>query len=268
MNIFVEAILKEKPDIIALQEVNQSADADFYPSIFLQNFTRCKNCDVVVRMDNHAARLANLLQEKGLVYYWTWIPVKLGYSIYDEGLAIFSNKPILNTEQFPISKIQDYSNWKSRKALGIKTAHEGGSWFYTVHMGWWNDEEELFKNQWDRILEHIKKGEHADELTFMMGDFNSPAEVREEGYDYVKHSGWLDTWNMAKQKDSGVTVEKKIDGWKECKSEGMRIDQVWVNQEICVERSSVVFNGINYPVVSDHYGVQVEIATERDKKDE
>ena len=28
---------------------------------------------------------------KGICYYWTWLPVKLGYGKYDEGMAIFSN---------------------------------------------------------------------------------------------------------------------------------------------------------------------------------
>ena len=28
-------------------------------------------------------------------------------------------------------------------------------WFYSVHMGWWNDEEEPFSEQMDRLQEHV-----------------------------------------------------------------------------------------------------------------
>lgn len=260
---FVEVIQKEEPDIIALQEVNQTAASLVYPSVFLDGYVRCKGCDVVIREDNHAARLAELLRSKGLKYYWTWIPVKLGYSIYDEGLALFSREPILETEQFPTSKIQDYYNWKSRKVLGIRTRHEGGSWFYCVHMGWWNDEEEPFKNQWDEIEKMLKeKNGHV----WVMGDFNSPAQVRGEGYDYVKSFGWKDSYVCAAKKDCGNTVEKVIDGWKaeEVNKEGMRIDMIWSRQTENVKSSRVICDGRDYPVVSDHYGVIIVVEGEKD----
>ena len=253
---FVNAIEYEKPDIIALQEVNQSAEASLYPSVLLERYTRCKDCDVVIHEDNHAARLAQLLSERGIKYYWTWIPVKLGYGKYDEGLALFSREKILETEQFPTSRIRDYRNWKSRKVLGIYTSHNGGSWFYCVHMGWWNDEEEPFKNQWDSI-EH--KVENKTGHIWVMGDFNSPAQVKDEGYDYIKSKGWVDSFVTALEKDCGNTVEKVIDGWrdKEAPVSGMRIDMIWSRVPEPVKSSKVIFNGENYPVVSDHYGVFV-----------
>ena len=44
-------------------------------------------------------------------------------------------------QQFLTSKTDDYENWKTRRILGIQP--EGSSdWFFTVHMGWWNDDEE------------------------------------------------------------------------------------------------------------------------------
>ena len=48
-----------------------------------------------------------------------------------------------------------------------------------------------------------------------MGDFNSPASVRGEGYDLVRVSGFKDTWDLAEKKDAGFTAPPKIDGWKE-----------------------------------------------------
>lgn len=262
---FVEVIKKEQPDVIGMQEVNQRIDSPIRPSVTLHGYTRCKGYGGVVRMDNHAARLAELLLEQGVTYYWTWIPVKLGYEIYDEGLALFSSKPILETQQFPTSRIQDYNNWKKRKMLGIRTAHSEDTWFYTVHMGWWKDEEEPFKMQWDKVENAL--ADHTGNV-WVMGDFNSPAQVRGEGYDYVKSFGWKDSYCMAAEKDGGNTVEGVIDGWRNDETEGtgMRIDLIWSREEVNVKSSHVICDGKNYPIVSDHYGVMIVV--EGDLKNE
>ena len=91
-----------------------------------------------------------------------------------------------------------------------------------------------------------------------MGDFNNNANVRNEGYDYLISKGLKDTFTLADTKDSGVTVKGKIDGWEKNKID-MRLDIIFANKEISVKNSSVVFNGENGDVVSDHYGVEVTI---------
>lgn len=257
---FVEMMKNEKPDIVGLQEVNQSIKSPIRPSVMLKGYTRCKGYSGVVRMDNHAARIAELLLENGLVYYWTWIPVKIGYGIYDEGIAMFSSRPILETQQCPTSRVQDYQNWKTRKILGIRTEHDENTWYYTVHMGWWDDEDEPFKNQWDKAEDALKE----EKKVWVMGDFNSPAQVRDEGYDYVKNHGWNDSYCMAEAQDSGDTVEGVIDGWREkgVSGSGMRIDHIWSKHKVKVKSSQVVFNGKQYPVISDHYGVMIIIEGE------
>ena len=258
---FAEVIYKETPDIFALQEVNQSVGAAACPSVMLSGYKRCRDCDVVIRADNHAARLAELLRKNGLTYYWTWIPIKLGYGIYDEGLALFSNQPILETKQFPTSRIQDYNNWKSRKALGIRTAHDEETWYYTVHMGWWDDEEEPFQEQWDKMEAALKD---VSGNVWIMGDFNNPAQVRNEGYDYLRKFGWNDSYYMAAVKDEGYTVEGVIDGWRDkgVQEAGMRIDLIWTKEAADVKSSCVICNGKNYPIVSDHYGVMIVVEGE------
>ena len=93
-----------------------------------------------------------------------------------------------------------------------------------------------------------------------MGDFNSPASVSGGGYDYITAKGWNDTYNLAKLKDEGYTVCKKIDGWKDKDTDGkMRIDFIFTNENTNVEKSVVVFNGTNGDVVSDHYGVMITL---------
>ncbi len=81
-----------------------------------------------------------------------WLPIKIGYGKYDEGLAILSRSPIIDTDNVLISKCNDYSYWKTRRIIGIK--NELG-WFYSVHMGWWNDEEEPFNEQWNNLNNHL-----------------------------------------------------------------------------------------------------------------
>ena len=195
----------------------------------------------------------------GLTYHWTWVPSKIGYDKYDEGLALFSRWPILDTHQFYITASQDYHNWKTRKILGITVdTGQGIQHFFTVHMGWWEDEQEPFAGQWQRI-EYGLSG-LPDGQIWLLGDFNSPAHVPGQGRDLIRSRGWLDTYQLAAHRDSGVTVDRAIDGWKQYPSaSGMRIDYIWTSREIPVISSQVLFNGKNDPIVSDHFGIMVEI---------
>ncbi len=255
LNEFVDTICCEMPEIIALQEVNQTCCKAEVSKDALEGFFPC-NTSTIIRQDNHVYTVANTLRKQGIHYYFTWLGMKLGYNKYDEGIALMSLSPILETKVSLISQINDYHNWKTRKIIGIRTEKYPNDWFYSVHYGWWNDAEEPFQNQWKQTLSHTKQLE----TVWLMGDFNNPAEVRGEGYDMITKSGWYDSYLFAKEKDDGITVDKIIDGWKdkaECTS-GMRIDQIWCNQKPTVERSRVFFNGRNRKIISDHYGILIE----------
>lgn len=246
LEIFVEAVYEMKPDIIAMQEVNQTVDSE----IFKGNESIYVSGNIPLKADNHAANVWLKLREKGLLYNFAWHGIKLGYGRYDEGLAVFSIKPIEKTHSIKLSQIDDYENWKTRKALGIMV---NGEWFYSVHMGWWNDGEEPFYEQWSRFNEHINK----KEKIWLMGDFNSPDRIKDEGYECVLSYGWYDTHVLAENKDEGFTVSGKIDGWKSI--EKSRIDYIFTNVKIPILSSCVVFNGKNREQISDHFGVTVTI---------
>ena len=261
---FIEMLVKEQPDIVALQEVNQSQNAAELPDVMLDGYTRCSGFELPVRADNHAAYVVKELRKRGIYYDWTWISAKTGYGKYDEGMALLSRKPIARVQQFLISKTDDYENWKTRRTLGIQP--EGSSdWFFTVHMGWWNDEEEPFADQWKCIQEALKDPEYGEGIIWLMGDFNSQADVRGEGYDLVLKSGWKDTYLLAEEKDDGITVAEEIDGWREedgrsgsTKNE-KRLDYIFCNTPADVRSSNVICNEKNAPVVSDHYGVMITV---------
>ena len=257
---FVDFICRETPDLIAMQEVNQSTCAPFYDAP-LTGFSPISDKLPPIRKDNHALQAAVRLHGNNLSYYWTWLPVKLGYGKYDEGMAIFSRSPITAIDNFYISTFEDYGYWKTRQVLGVKVAG-CEDWFYTVHMGWWSDEEDPFPNQWERFKKHLEAKNHSYN-TWLLGDFNSPAEVRNEGYDLIKDSGFLDTYQLATTKDCGITVEGIIDGWRDKledanASKGMRIDHIFSKEKVSVRSSNVVFNGQNEPVISDHFGIIIE----------
>ena len=270
MEIFAETVEKEQPEIMAFQEVNQTMTEERKADSSVCGYQPVQGYENRLRCDNYGAALAEKLKENGSFYYWTWVPVKVGYDRYDEGLALFSKSPILSAFVFNISASDDYHNWKTRKALGIRT--EKGC-FFTVHMGWWKDEEEPFKAQWETSLKEVKAHQkETGESLWVMGDFNSPASVRGEGYDLVRQSGFYDTWQLAEKKDDGYTAPAKIDGWKEAEGEiskqGMRIDYVWHWGDIDIEESRVLFNGKKEPVVSDHYAVMISVKDQENKSRE
>ena len=222
-----------------------NAPAEYYP---------CPGNMVLLKADNHAAAVARMLADRGVHYHWCWLPAKIGYDRYDEGMAVFSRAPITAAENLLLSQINDYNNWKTRRALGICA---GDVWYYAVHMGWWKDEEEPFADQWNILA----AAAGAKPLAFLLGDFNSEADVRGEGYDLILRSGWQDTYRLARQRDDGYTVVQAIDGWRDAPDAAAkkRIDQIWCSQTVPVHSSRVVFGGKQEPQVSDHAGVLIEV---------
>ncbi len=243
---FVSSVEKILPDVFTLQEVNQTSDKSI---IIPDSMYYPLRDDVCIKSDNHAAKISLYLNDIGLNYYWTYLPIKNGYDIYDEGLAVFSKNKICDTNVITLSDRDDYSDWKTRKALGIKVEN---IWFYSVHFGWWKNNE--FMHQWDRFINNID----SKDVIFAMGDFNNPAHIRNEGYDYVKKSGWSDTYMLSTDRDSGYTACSDIAGWNG-NGEKIRIDYIWCNKNIKVLDSKVVFNGINNEIISDHFGVIAKI---------
>ncbi len=238
LDIFVDSIYRIQPDIIAMQEVNQSDSESIIGLGRRFNMTS----------DNHVYRVCKALYDMGLQYCFVWQGIKKAYGKYQEGVALMSRLPISDTDTFFMSKTTDSENWRCRCALGIKVENE---WFYSVHFGRYDDKEDPFSEQWSRFCKNVSD----KEKVWAMGDFNCNAYG--DGYKEVIRSGWYDTFSVADTRDGGVTVKGNIDGWRDGTVEDMRIDYIFSKQKVKVKSSRVVFNGIYEDIVSDHYGVEI-----------
>lgn len=250
LSAFAEVVSAERFDIIALQEVNQTCASEKAEAG--GNYIKCG--EIPLKKDNHILRAAELISKNGLDYKFTWLGMKKGYGKYDEGIGFLSRSAVLEAKYFTVSREDNYTDWHTRKIIGIRTAAAPEVWFYSVHTGWWEDGDP-FSRQWARIKDCIGSGGRI----WLMGDFNNPAEIRGEGYDLMENDGWYDSFKLAERTSGGITAEADIDGWKDRNSGGMRIDGIWSNEKTEVKTWETVFNGKSYPVVSDHYGVKITI---------
>lgn len=258
---FVSGILHERPDIIAMQEVNQTAGAELMEVEDLEGQYPVPGC-MKIRKDNHAAVVANLLRKAGIDCYWAWLPVKRRYDRFDEGVAVISlGRPIRSIDKFPICKVNDYSNRRTSAVLGVQV--EGmEDWFYSLQMGRWEETGEGFLEQW-KILNSCIAGKRMCGPVWLLGDFHAPDSIRGQSYDHMVSCGWFDTYCLAFDKDRGITFPGVTDGWREREDvpaeKGTRPDYIWCSRKRTVLTSRVVFNGTKEPVVSHHFGVMIEI---------
>lgn len=238
---YLAEVIKEKQyDVIALQEVSQSIEKSIVSGD--------------IKGDNFVYLLNKELEKLGeFNYKYVWDFSHIGYDIYEEGLAILTRHEIEDVETFYITKSSEKTFYKSRKiikctmSIGNKNVN-----FFTCHLGWWDDEAESFKYQVDSLIDKVNG------LSFIMGDFNNDAMTRNEGYDYLLSKGLIDTYNIAIERDKGITVKGEIAGW-EGKTESKRLDIIFTNGSVNVKKSNVIFNDINKSIISDHYGVEIDI---------
>lgn len=254
-----EQLLVDSYDVISLQEVNQSMDAE---EVEVDSFFIAPNPDTVIKKDNFAFLLQQELLNSGLEYYWSWVPSHIGYDQYDEGIAILTRFKVTNARGILLSRNDDYIDYHTRKALEVRfQVNERNYLVYGLHFSWWQDETESypFLYEWNKLVEAWEVEARAGGYILLMGDFNNPAHIEEEGYSVVsKHPYIKDAFLDATLKNGSHTVEKRIDGW-ENNSDLLRIDYIFVSSNLSVYSYETVFDGRTTPVVSDHFGVKVEI---------
>lgn len=237
-------------DVIALQEVNQTMSATLLTTP--AGYTSVSATPL--RADNFAAQVIATLANQQLTYYFSWLPCHIGYDRYDEGVAILTKTAPIATKSFRFSETSAYDDYHTRQALGVQLANN--DWFFSIHSGWWQADGSEFSYQWQQLTKALST---LAGRQFLMGDFNNPAHIRQQGYDHILADGWHDTYTLAAQKDQGVTVSGAIDGWRETQADDKRIDFIFCNERVDVLKSQTVFNGHNEAVISDHYGVCITL---------
>jgi len=181
---------------------------------------------------------------------------KTNVSLADNDTLFLKNEyKIKEEDEFYCTFAQSVRTISSRRIVSITIDYNGQEIeFYSCHMNLPNCETEDMGKSIQNILTRTKN----DNLKILMGDFNTDAIGSSEDYKNIISQGLFDTYTLAEKKDSGITVDKSIDGWANDKSQ-KRIDYIFSNKEIKVKESKVIFNNENKKIVSDHFGVEVEI---------
>ena len=259
-------IEKERPHIICLQEVNQPIDATVRDKISRPPLpTRADGVSSVpYKSGNFLLLLADALASKNISYDFCWLPIKIGYGKYDEGLAILSVFPMSNVQAHLISKTNDYADFRRRmcifaqiEALGITVCN--------LHTSRFDDRDEPFVYQWENIKKHCPSGTH-----ILLGDFNCPDTEKGGGYDKIISDGYYDLYRLASSRVGYATVKGDIDGWKDGKeSPDKRIDFIFSSRPFPYDRISfkTVFCGNGQPQISDHFGIFAQISGKQNKKE-
>ncbi|WP_431802926.1 endonuclease/exonuclease/phosphatase family protein [Halobacillus andaensis] len=234
-----EVIHANRYDAVALQEVSQHMDSPFAYN--------------TIRTDNYGLLLIQDLHALGSIdYEFHWDISHLGFEVYEEGIALLTRHPVKEVETFYITSSESVDFWKSRKIVGAAISLNGSPLFlYSCHLGWWGDEEEPYDEQIDRLMNRINTP------SVLLGDFNAADHIPDEGYNYILSKGFTDTHQKAKKKSGNRTIKGKIAGWED-NQEDLKIDHIFTNDQVNVLSSSVIFDGENEPVISDHFGLEVE----------
>lgn len=249
-----QAIVAEKVDVVALQEVNQLSTSA------LQSDAAAPLATPAVGFDNFALLLTQLLETLGQRYRWYWTPAHIGFDRYDEGAAILVREDLTIHETQEIV-LADYPYDDVRRRVAQAVRLDCG-WIISGHFSWWyRDDCHLFQPEWDALQAFSDAQRIAGHSTIVAGDLNNPASVRQEGYDYIRQHGWIDTYTEATAQYGENTIVEPIAGW-EGTTGPRRIDYVLSNAPVTVSSHKVIFDGKHYPVVSDHYGLLVAMVLE------
>lgn len=249
IDTLVKTILEEKYTVIALQEVNQAKQATIINPLSERQLS-------IVRKDNYATILVDKLREQNQDFTCIWTKTHTAYDIFDEGIAILTTAEIHDSMEFLTSKpIYTEADIYRRKAIGIKIKSQSDYlWVFSVHFSWWYREGVFFfKDEAKQLLATFQEYLPFEKI-IMMGDFNNSANIKDEGYCYIKNHGWYDFYQLAEQTSGNSTIEAGIAGWDGSRHSA-RIDYIMSNFEFKVASVETIFDGINRPIISDHYGV-------------
>ena len=245
-----EHILEVDYDIICLQEINQRLETAVASD--LENFTALSDFPKV-HEDNYALYLVNYLKKHGRTYYWSWVYNHISYDEYNEGVAILSKTPF-EAQDLLVSNRDDEYDYNTRRVLIATTTIENKTiTFVNVHL---SQEGTGFEEEWHRLEKALAQ---KPKPYILLGNFN--AATHSEGYQLVINSPLhlQDCHAIAADSREDFTVLETLSDGNERE---LMMDHVFVSRDVTVNTSYVSFDGGHSPIVSDHYGLAVDISLE------
>ena len=151
---FGDVVIENEVDVICLQEVGQfRSDSILYNRI---------------KTSNLALLLKNYLALKGHPYELRATIFKEAFSEFEEGVAILSRLPILDSGETFLSKTTCFTDWMLRKTLYIQVC---GYCIATVHLGW-DEGQESLEDQFFSLIQYYENQKNV----LILGDFNLPSD--------------------------------------------------------------------------------------------
>lgn len=253
-NLITDVIGMMDIDFIAFQECAQNKSSAITEGI--------------IREDNMALEITRRLKQKyNADYNFVWNWAHYGWDVWEEGVAILSKHPLIDSEDRYISTATSTNTISSRKVIfGAYQIREGNFHFFSAHTHWrtsLTDEEQ--NNQIANIKSMVSEKEswHFDALSFVCGDFNGNPTSDfpwSEGYNnMVKDDLFLDTFlnvypdaNNKPAQSVYNTIGGDLPG---------RIDYIFMkkNARLSVVDSQIIFSNTIVGRVSDHFGIVTKV---------
>ncbi|KFK93930.1 hypothetical protein IV04_03620 [Serratia sp. Ag1] len=246
------AINELNPDVVCLQEVGE------------WHGKQRDDLDTVqfgATDSNMVRQILSRLNNKQYDFAMDWS--HFGWDVWMEGSAVLSRHPIVKKDSRYISDVNNGTRtfWKSRNIpmaqidLGERL---GKLDVFSIHAGWWNDDEEPFQGQFNRLVAWDKELKTQNVNTLFCGDFNQVAATKEQQF-ITNGTGYSEQYALANP--DGLldpTIGGTIDGW--IGDVGKRIDFLVMNDDspFEVRQSQRVFTQGSFGRVSDHTGVYAQ----------
>jgi len=253
-NLITDVIGKMNVDFIAFQECAQNKSAAITSGI--------------IREDNMALAVSERLKAKyNAEYNFVWNWAHYGWTVWEEGVAILSRYPLINTEDRYISTYTGTSDITSRKVIfGSYQTADGIFDIFSAHTHWRlteTDEEQNNQIKKIKLMATEKWSLTSDSLTFICGDFNGNPTSDfpwSEGYNtMMQNNQYTDTFlnmypeaNDQPAKGMYQTIGGDFPG---------RIDYIFMknNPHLKVIDSQIIFTNEVVGTVSDHFGVLTKV---------
>jgi len=253
-NLIVDLIGKMDVDFIAFQECAQKKTSDFATGN--------------IRVDNMGLIIKNKIKEKyGIDYNLVWDWAHYGWDIWEEGIAILSKHPLVDTDHRYISSNISTSSITSRKAIyGSYQTKDVRINIFSVHTHWRTSlysEEQNNQINSTKYMVNEKETDSTNITTFVCGDFNcNPTSDYpwSEGYNtMMKNNKYSDTF-LEIYTDANNKPAQSIYNTVGGDYPG-RIDYIFMkkNSRYNILESQIIFKSDVVGRVSDHFGVLTKV---------